>query len=264
MISPECEHYLLETDHNQYMASINTDLMQINLSWPLTDNKESIQELIQSLDKNFQTINFECLPTRIMPLPRKFSATYLSLQYQLVQRPSSTEYYDHKLLKFKNKGLEFRLVGEDGIAQINRIATVWYMQKVRSLEKSGSEPETVSDEMTMLNMNAQDFNEWDLKNPHANLFGAFYDDQLVALTVTYGNKHHQKFKFRYALRVNGSSPQEYLDYQVCKHLLEQGVTTFERGSISEPIFTSLENYKEKFGKLGMIECINLIGARSIC
>jgi len=102
---------------------------------------------------------------------------------------------------------------------------------------------------------AETFNE-----PLSAFYGAIRKGELLAFTQTMGNHNFQSFIFRASRRINGTSPQEFLDYQVCRELVSRGVKLFQRGETTHPQKTTLETYKEKFGEISLVPRISIVDA----
>jgi hypothetical protein len=82
-------------------------------------------------------------------------------------------------------------------------------------------------------------------------YGAFLDDQLVSYCEVEGNDSFMAFHSRASVRVNGLSPQEFLDYNLVRDFSRRGVKILDRGFINEPRDgdSGLIEYKKKFGPI---------------
>lgn len=192
---------------------------------------------------------------------------------KLYQKPLSVTEYEGKLKKFKNSGFVFTELDVSNASDIEELSKIWTNNKFRAAKNSlvstldtfesdleeTHDPDGLLYELSAFHTEInqvygkvptlQDIKE-DMSKPLVKYHGVFRDDQLLAFTNTAGNRHFQIFEKRASVRMNGKSPQEYLDLCLARELVSQGVKLFDRGYA--PLRKGLPGvieYKSKFGPI---------------
>lgn len=191
--------------------------------------------------------------------------TFYNILYQDVREES---YYQDNMKKFSGTGYVFEKLDFDEASSVHDVNELWALGKANSVEPLGVDPfSSIADMTSVLDrgLNYQGrmreiYNSVDgiekikrlMLRPITEYYGAKKDGKLLAFTSVDMNDHFAIVRKRCGKRVNGKSPQEFLDYNVFALFAQNGIEEVDRGYISHNRnVKGLLRYKEKFGDLRM-------------
>lgn len=241
------------------------------MRYDVSDVKDLIEELKGFLPKDSSEFNVvmkdihEHDTSGLTSLLGMKKSTFSNILYQDVREES---YYQDKLKKFSGTGYVFEKLDFDEASYVQHLNELWALEKANSVEPLGVNPFSSIDDMTFAldrGLNhykrmLEIYNSVDdlekikslMFRPITKYYGAKKDGKLLAFTSVDMNDHFAIIRKRCGKRVNGKSPQEFLDYNVFALFAQNGIEEVDRGYISHNRnLTGLLRYKEKFGDLRM-------------
>ena len=221
-----------------------------------TDIKDSINRAIEALPNLSKDVTLRGFPLEVMTRGEIIHAGG-GADVHLLQEPLPAEEYARLLQQLSGTRYTTRLLGPDDVPALAQLGQRWKDAKIRR----STDPTDRRNLMVSLPTDEKELQKYYERmmsfHPSAAVYGAFDGERLFAMVATYGTGNIRIFHSRQNIRRNLDSPQEFLDLTVCLQFAREGVTTFDRGSIS---FSDIERtksllkYKSKFGKItGVIE-----------
>ena len=233
--------------------------------------KEAIEELKGFLPKDPSNFNVvikdisEHDTSGLTSLLDIKKSTIYKLLYQDVREES---YYQDKLKTFSGTGYKFEKLDFDEASAVHELNELWALAKANRVEPLGVGPFSSIDDVTSTldrgsNYYGRMLEIYDsvddmekikslMLRPLTEYFGAKKDGELLAFTSVDMNDHFAIVRKRCGKRVNGKSPQEFLDYNVFALFAQNGIEEVDRGYISHNRnVKGLLRYKGKFGDLRM-------------
>jgi len=248
------------TPSNTYAVTMGSSSIIISQPYDFREEK-NLDDLVRTLRKDFPVVVFEGLFESTIPDNTKLNGGKVDRDYIVYQQPLTQRQYSVKLRKFDRADFHHRMLTKEDIPQIEALADQWFVEAETRLTEGKPPSRERKKELEHLGKKKASFNAAETFNePLSAFYGAIRKGELLAFTQTMGNHNFQSFIFRASRRINGTSPQEFLDYQVCRELVSRGVKLFQRGETTHPQKTTLETYKEKFGEISLVPRISIVDA----
>ena len=229
--------------------------------------KDDISEVVNQVKVDYAQTHLYGFPLNELNKYFNIVSERSNLPITWYQTPLSTEVYNQKLKKFKDKGLEFEILSKNEIPQLKELIKNWStlkkdsaftafeLEEIKSpknIEESIAKLQALQNEVEWMDFKEEDdiFYQKRMKQPITTFYGAFKGGQLVAYSEVQANSNFASFEKRGAIRQNSFSPQEFVDYMVMKILSKDGVKILDRGPINlRKGAHGLMKYKTKFGPL---------------
>ena len=229
--------------------------------------KDDISEVVNQLKEDYAQVHLYGFPLQEINQYFNIRADESFFPINWYQSLLSTEAYDKKLKKFRNKGLKFKVLTETDIPQLKSLIKNWSALKKKSafatfnlgninsprgITEAISKLQSLQKEVEWMDFKEQDniYYKKQMQKPITTFYGAFKDGELIAYSEIQANSNFASFETRGAVRQNSFSPQEFVDYNIMRKLSKCRVKIIDRGPLHMRKGASgLIEYKKKFGPL---------------
>lgn len=236
--------------------------------------KDDISEVINQVKEDYAQVHLHGFPLTEINKYFNIRAEESCFPITWYQTPLSTEAYNKKLKKFRNKKLEFEVLSENEIPQLKELIRNWSKSKKDSafatfnlneikspkdITEAIANLQALQTEVEWMDFKEQDdvFYQKKMKQPITTFYGVFKKGQLIAYSGVQANSNFAAFETRGAIRQNSFSPQEFVDYNIMRKLSEDGVRIIDRGPLHmRKGAYGLMEYKKKFGPLKIHREVN--------